>query len=135
MRSLRVRVAIAALLSSLPFMTPLACGPSTTPAAVNKPMGPADGAGDYKDNPAGPAGPAIVPTVGGEPNASSSASSAIDEGCPPKCNPAGNWVGCHLTKPKGTGCTGCAPRCKLKGSQDAGWYDCSNVLIVLDKCG
>src|SRR5258708_5291022 len=135
MRSPCSRVAVVVALSSLPMFAPLAGGPTTAPAAVNKPMGPAEGAADYKENPAGPAGPAIVPTVAGEPTASSSAPSAIDASCPPKCNPAGNWVGCHLTKPKGSGCTTCTPKCKLQGSQDAGWYDCSNVLIVLDKCG
>src|SRR5258708_39858676 len=115
MRSPCSRVAVVVALSSLPMFAPLACGPTTAPAAVNKPLGPAEGASDYKENAAGPAGPAIVPTVGGEPSASGSIT-AIDDGCPPKCNPAGNWVGCHLTKPKGTGCTTCIPKCKLQGS-------------------
>jgi len=129
------QVKIAAVLLALgPLLVQACSGQQATPtAAGTKPMSPAEGAADYKDNPMGPHERPPVPTTGGEPTASAP-SPGEDPACPPKCSPDGSWVGCGLKKPRGTKCMGCTPKCKAKGSADEGWYDCTGVLIILRPC-
>lgn len=100
------------------------------PAAVSKPMSPAEGAKDYDQNPGGPLQKPIVPAGSAEPNSSPPVAE-----CPPTCSPQGGWIGCGLTKIRGSKCEGCVPKCKAKGSADEGWYDCSGVLIIARPCG
>ncbi len=101
-------------------------------AGATKPTGPAEGAGDYWNNPGGPA-TAPQPPVTGDPRAEPT-ETPPGEDCPPKCSADGSWIGCGLKKPRGTGCTGCVPKCKGKGTSDEGWYDCNGVLIAQRKC-
>lgn len=125
------RTLVALLLVALPLASAGACsGNNRMSAAATKPMGPANGAGDYKDNPGGPHGHAVVPVASGEPNAPGSAI----EHCPPSCNADGSWTGCGLKKPRGNGCKGCEPKCKGKSTIDEGWYDCNGVLIAARNC-
>ncbi len=124
-------LSVTAFLAVAPFAMQ-ACGGGATTAAATKPMSPAEGAADYKENPMGPAERPPVPHPSGEPSASG-APAGLD--CPPKCGPDGAWIGCGLKKPRGTKCDGCNPKCKAKGSADEGWYDCTGVLIVLRQCG
>lgn len=109
-----------------------ACRQNRVTAAATKPMSPADGAHDYKEQPGGPLIPPVVPTASADPGATEPEAGPPD--CPPKCRGDGSWIGCGLKKPRGSGCHGCEPKCKGKGTQDEGWYDCSGVLIVARPC-
>jgi hypothetical protein len=99
-------------------------------AGATRPMGPAEGASDYKYSPGGPHEPAAVPQASGEPEAD--APPASD--CPPKCGSDGAWTGCGLNKPRGANCQNCVPKCKGKGTKDEGWYDCAGMLIAQRAC-
>lgn len=107
-------------------LLPVGACSNTANTAATKPMSPANGAADYKDSPGGPHEPAVVPSGSGEPNSPSD--------CPPKCSEEGSWIGCGLKKPRGTGCKGCTPKCKGKGTTMEGWYDCNGVMIAERKC-
>ena len=124
------RLLLALCLAALPLASIGACGPgSRVSAAATKPTGPANGAGDYKDSPGGPATPPVVPTAsGGEPAA------GVQPDCPPKCGSDGAWYGCGLKKPRGGNCGGCAPKCKGKGTSTEGWFDCNGMMIAERKC-
>lgn len=122
-----MRALIVALLALAPLASIGACsGSNAVSAAATKPTGPANGAADYKDSPGGPATPPVVPTASGEPGSASD--------CPPKCGDDGAWIGCGLKKPRGTGCKGCTPKCKGKGTSMEGWFDCNGVMIAERKC-
>jgi hypothetical protein len=130
-----VRFVCALALVSACFGAAVACTKQNreTPAAVTKPMGPAEGAKDYEQNPAGPLQKPIVPIGSSEPK--NAGGSPEVEQCPPTCSPQGGWIGCGLTKIRGSKCEGCTPKCKGKGSPDEGWYDCAGVLIIARPCG
>ncbi|MGZ6066650.1 MAG: hypothetical protein ACXWVM_29900 [Polyangiales bacterium] len=108
-------------------------------AETTKPMGPADGAADYKQNSMGPPlDKPIVPVPSGEPTKPPKEPGGPEPTvveCPPTCSPQGGWIGCGLTKIRGSKCQGCTPKCKGKGTPDEGWYDCAGVLIVNRPCG
>ncbi len=129
------RILVALALAILPLASVGACvGTDRVNAAASKPTSPANGAGDYKDNPGGPHVAPTVPTVtpGAEPT---TAAAATEDECPPRCSEDGSWIGCGLKKPRGTGCKGCTPKCKGKGTATEGWYDCNGVMIAERKCG
>jgi hypothetical protein len=106
------------------------CEASRSATSVTKPMSPADGAKDYDVDPGGPSQRPPGPNGGkAEPEAT-----RVD--CPPTCDKdTGMWEGCGLLKPTGGKCQGCEPRCRGKGTESEGWYDCSGVQIVARRCG
>jgi hypothetical protein len=127
---------LARFVCALVFVSLVCCTKQNreTPAAVTKPMGPAEGAKDYEENPGGPLQKPPIP-VGGKQEPKSTGPSPEVEQCPPTCSPQGGWIGCGLTKIRGSKCEGCTPKCKGKGSADEGWYDCAGVLIIARACG
>jgi len=129
------RLLLALLLAAVPLAAMPACGHTDRAnAAATKPTGPANGAADYQYAPGGPHTAPTPPTVGTEPGATT-AEPAPSSDCPPSCSPDGSWIGCGLSKPRGSGCKGCTPKCKGKGTADEGWYDCNGVMIAQRKCG
>ncbi len=125
-------LAFVALVLTIAPVGAVACQQNRVTAAATKPLSPAEGANDYKENPGGPLVRPAVPEASGEPGSGDPEPGPPD--CPPKCRGDGSWIGCGLKKPRGSGCHGCEPKCKGKGTQDEGWYDCSGVLIVARPC-
>jgi hypothetical protein len=136
LRSTLARFGTAAILVpivvSAPLFAMVACHQNTATASATRPLSPAEGAKDYDRTPGGPFVRPAVPEASGEPGAQGEPPPRQD--CPPKCTPSGAWTGCGLAKLRGSGCVGCTPRCKGKGTAEEGWYDCNGVLIIQRPC-
>ena len=117
------------LLLGLVFVAIGACETPREATGLTKPQSPADGAGDYKDNPAGPVGPAVLPSADPRPLGESAP-------CPPTCSETGAWMGCGLARPRMTSesCRTCPATCTTKGADGEGWYDCKGTLIAARHC-